>query len=415
MMLLAALLVLLSTSAARPLLDERAAPANLLWPGPDAYSSPSNAISVPDPLAEANSSAPAAQAYGPDQFPPEINPLSGLPAANLQNLNLPPAFVSVTNFPTTARPQAGLSFSPFVFEMYIGEGMTRFLAMFYGEFPDPAAKAGQGTAEDYSIGPVRSGRLAYESIRAQYGGFLVMASAWSGVAAQLNDYNNVFGSDSSDVNSAMIQVSDLAKIAAKSQAGLKNSARLSGLRFDPAAPAGGQPGRMIWIPYNFLNQVIWRYDAAAGAYQRYQDDADGVTFVRLNDRLTQQPLEFENVVVMFVNHRARAETLIDLDINYQNPTRAVIFRNGQMYDVFWTTRNEDFEKKTGMMRPIRFVDAKGQPFPLSPGQTWVEIVPLYTPYYETVDSTAYLELVKKQTPGSGNWAFQFYAPKASGN
>jgi hypothetical protein len=85
-------------------------------------------------------------------------------------LLLPPALVSVTNFPPTARPQAGLSFSPMVFELYIGEGMTRYLALFYGDYPQ-VVNAGQSgdAAEDLAegipqptaeIGPVRSGRSA---------------------------------------------------------------------------------------------------------------------------------------------------------------------------------------------------------------------------------------------------------------
>lgn len=426
--ILVSCLILLGTSASRPYQRGDETQVRFSQADLDPSYSSFNAISVPAVLparkppdsGSSSESGPQTAANGPEQFPEGINPLTGLPVSNPQNLTLPPAFVSVTNFPTTARPQAGLSFSPFVFEMYIGEGMTRFLAMFYGDFPDEAAiaresdGASSGVVVDYSVGPIRSGRLPYESIRKQYGGFLVMASAWSGVASQLSDYNNVFGSDSGDVNSAMIQVTDLEKIAVKSQERLENSASLSGLRFDPASPMGGQAGRMIWIPYNFLNQVIWRYDPAAGAYHRYQDDADGVTFLQATDRLTQKPLAFENVIVMYVNHRARAETLIDLDLSYQNPTKAVIFRNGQMHDVFWTTKNAEFEKKTGQLRPIRFVDAQGNPFPLNPGKTWVEIVPAFTPYYETVDSTAYLDLVKKETPGSGNWAFQFYAPKITG-
>ena len=70
-----------------------------------------------------------------DELPTGINPLTGLSVENPENLLLPPAMVSITNFPVSSRPQAGLSFSPFVFEIYIGEGMTRFLAMFYGDFP----------------------------------------------------------------------------------------------------------------------------------------------------------------------------------------------------------------------------------------------------------------------------------------
>ena len=52
-------------------------------------------------------------------------------------LKIPAMLVSITHFPATARPQAGLSFAPFVYEFYITEGATRFLAVFHGEWPRP--------------------------------------------------------------------------------------------------------------------------------------------------------------------------------------------------------------------------------------------------------------------------------------
>jgi hypothetical protein len=74
-------------------------------------------------------------------FPAGINPLTGMPVSNGDNLSVPPVLISITNWPVTARPQAGLSFSDWVFEIFIGEGSSRFLALFYGDFPKkvPAA------------------------------------------------------------------------------------------------------------------------------------------------------------------------------------------------------------------------------------------------------------------------------------
>lgn len=347
-------------------------------------------------------------AVGPMQFPAGINPLTGKPVKNSANLALSPALVSVTNFPTTARPQAGLSFSPFVFEMYIGEGMTRFLAVFYGDYPEKGQDKGIALADD-KVGPVRSGRLPYESLRKLFNGFLVMASASPNVISSLGGYTNVFGSDQGDINSAMIPATKLAEIATRNPDRLKEDA-LSGLRFDPSAPNGGKSGKMVWIPYSFLNQVLWRYDSASGAYLRYQDDADGKTFIQAKDRLNNQNLAYSNVVVLFANHRAKRETLIDIDLMYQTKMPAVLFRDGKMYEIYWTTANSDYEKKTGLMRPIRFIDAQGNPFPLKPGQTWVEMVPQFTRYNETVDTQSYFDMKNKVSAGSGNWAIQFYAP-----
>jgi len=70
-------------------------------------------------------------------LPPSINPLTGLPVRDPSLLDLPTMLVSISTFPVTARPQAGLSFAPYVFEVYITEGTTRYLTTFYGEFPAP--------------------------------------------------------------------------------------------------------------------------------------------------------------------------------------------------------------------------------------------------------------------------------------
>jgi hypothetical protein len=352
--------------------------------------------------------------YGPDSFPSGINPLTGLSVANPENLSLPPALVSITNFPISARPQAGLSFSPIVFEMYIGQGDSRFLALFYGDFPQAAVDQNQKASaglnnSDPSIGPVRSGRLPYEPLRKQYNGFLVMASAYKTVAAQLSSFTNIFASDSGNINSAMLDVTKLAAIAAANKQRLGASA-LTGLRFTSSIPEGGQKGQMIWLPYSYLNQVIWRYNAAEGTYHRFQDKADGKTFVEATDRLNAKPLAYDNVVVLFARHHVYAETMIDIDLSYTSRMPALAFRDGKMYNIYWTTANGDYEKTTGKLRPIRFINADGSTFAMKPGQTWVEMVPYGTAYNETVDSENYFDLVKKQEAGSGNWAIHFFVP-----
>lgn len=362
------------------------------------------AAATPQVAQQGKHNSPAV--VGPENFPEGYNPLTGLPVKDRSTLALAPALVSVTNFPVTARPQAGLSFSPFVFEMYIGEGMTRFLALFYGDYPQKGADNGIALADD-RIGPVRSGRLPYESLRQLYNGFLVMSSASSVVLPSLNGYTNVFGSDNDDINSAMIPATRLEEVASKNPKRLKEEA-LTGLKFDTAAPAEGKTARMVWIPFSFLNQVIWRYDASSGAYLRYQDKADGKTFVQATDRLNSQPLTYENVVILFADHKAKRETLIDINLMYVKRKPALLFRDGKMYKIYWTTANGEYEKKTGLVRPIRFIDAQGNPFPLKPGQTWVEIVQDYTRYNETVDSEAYFELKNKVQPDSGNWAIHFF-------
>ncbi|OJX38403.1 MAG: hypothetical protein BGO78_10430 [Chloroflexi bacterium 44-23] len=359
---------------------------------------------------------PAGQ-IGPQVYPDGFNPLTGLPVENPANLNVPPALVSITNFPVSARPQAGLSFSPFVFEIYIGEGMTRYLAMFYGDFPK-LPEEGVATTTDTSVGavtdnamvgPIRSGRLPYEGLRKLFNGFLVMASGSSAVVPSLNQYTNVYGSDADSINSALIDVTKLEQIAQKNQKRL-GELSLQGLAFNQAVPEGGQKGTRIWLKYAYLNQVNWLYDQESGAYNRYQDHADGTTFDLITDRLNGEALTFENVVVLFAPHEVVRPTIIDINLMYMKKMPALLFRDGQMYKIYWTTISEDYERSTGKLRPIRFMDADGNPFPMKPGQTWVEIVQQFTPYYEVPDSQVYYDLANKKEAGSGVWAIKWYPP-----
>ncbi len=367
---------------------------------------PASPTSAPTELTAVETTEPVAQVEAPNAPSQAVSPLTGLPVQNADALSYAPALVSITNFPVRARPQAGLSFSPFVFELYIGEGMTRFLALFHGDYPERGEDANV-TLDDDKIGPVRSGRLPFEDLRSLYNGFLIMASASANVRSNLSAYTNVWGSDTGDINSAMIPVTKLEEIAAATPDRVDEGG-LSGLEFSGTAPENGKNAQKVWIPFSFLNQVIWQYDNASGAYHRYQDNADGKTFIQATDRLNGEPLTYENVVVLFANHQAPAETLINIDLLYIDRMPALLFRDGKMYEIFWTTANGDYEKQTGKLRPIRFIDANGDPFPLKPGQTWVEIVQPYTRYNETVDSELYFDLKRRVEPGSGVWAVHFY-------
>jgi hypothetical protein len=318
---------------------------------------------------------------------------------NPQLLELPPALVSITNFPASARPQAGLSFSPYVFELYIGEGMTRFLAMFYGEYPHVAADTTTDpnvvTNNENEIGPVRSGRLPYQAIRKLYSGFLVMASASAEVQEAMTDFTNIYGSDADNINSASIDVTRLESIAEANAGGQGHN--LTGNTFRAEPPEGGQDASTLWVFYSFLNQVQWTYDPGSGAYLRFQDNADGSgLFYPATDRLTGEHLAFSNVVVLFAPHHVlnSEKTLIDVDLLFSKGY-AYLFRDGQVYPVYWTTMGGEYEQSTGYLRPIRFTDLEGNPIALKPGSTWVEVVDVTTAFGET-------------QPGA--WKARFYAP-----
>ena len=84
--------------------------------------------------------------YGPTNFPPNINPLTGLEVADPSLLDRRPLAVKITLMPRGSRPQWGLSMADLVFEFYQNGGISRFHTIFYGNDVERA-------------GPIRSARF----------------------------------------------------------------------------------------------------------------------------------------------------------------------------------------------------------------------------------------------------------------
>jgi hypothetical protein len=284
--------------------------------------------------------------------------------------------------------------------------MTRFLAMFYEQFP--GAVSGQTEGDPPVIGPIRSGRLSYEDIRATYSGFLVMASAWEGISTNLNASTSVYGTNAADINSATVSSDRLLEIARSEAQGYPGSNfSLEGMTFSQTPPDGGQAADQAWVFYSVLNQVQWRFDEELGAFVRYDIKTDGSgEFVMATDRITGEPVSKENMIVIFAPHEYIAPTLIDIYLTNQPPTKALLFRDGQVYEIFWTTRFGEYEKETGLLRPMRFVDANGDPIPLKPGQTWISVVSMQSYYVESaIKDQPFHPIVEEQ--GTGLWLIRY--------
>ena len=79
------------------------------------------------------------------------------------------------------------------------------------------------------------------------------------------------------------------------------------------------------------------------------------------------------MVVLYVNH---VVTLIvedvggshGIEIQLWGEGNAQLFRDGKVYDARWQRR--------GNAGGLKFVDAKGNPIPMKPGNTWLELAPL---------------------------------------
>jgi hypothetical protein len=330
-------------------------------------------------------------AQGPGDFPPNVNPLTGLFVSNPGILNRNPVLVKVSNFPRTARPHAGLSFADMVFEYTIGEGGTRFTALFYGQ-------------DAPQVGPVRSARLIDASLGQAFQGILGFVGADPFVFGRIIDALGARAitensgtcpalcrTGSGDVNSVFVDTGQLTDFAEQDRGIEPERPFLDGLLFDPVAPeAGSKLALNIQVRYSSAAISEWRYDPVSGLYMRWiesLDAAGNVEMIELIDRVTDEQLGFENVVVLFAEHTELKPTLHEIEIlgNTQG-RRAILFRDGQIYDIVWRSVGN---------QPPQFYFLDGAPVPFKPGSTWFHVVGINSPVSE---------------PAAGDWSIQFRMP-----
>jgi hypothetical protein len=149
----------------------------------------------------------------------------------------------------------------------------------------------------------------------------------------------------------------------------------------------------------WLNQSAWVYDPLYEGWWRYVDNADpqaaGVLHPEV-DRLNGRQLHFENVIVLFTKHDVVSPTNLDIHLEQDWLGDALLFRDGKMYNIRWSTVATDEEVQTGRRKPIQFLYPDDKtPFPLKPGHSWILVV---TPETAVTEESA------------GEWLVQFHQP-----
>lgn len=326
---------------------------------------------------------------GPDpaDIPSGVSPLTGLPVNNAETLDYPPVGVSISHLPAQfTRPPTGISWANWVYEVYIGEGGTRFLGLFHGDFPDEEIISKENSTpietDRLLIAGLRSSRVAYIDILSQYNACIISGYSDPTVAAQVNICGYGVSSNTENIGATGVSFDRLENIAKENSKRLTNL-NLTGNVFDCVIPTNFEstPISEITMYYNFLNQTKWIWDKDKGSFLRFSDgfgDYDG-TFTQSVDRLTGDPLMYENVIFLFVDHtvKNKAGTIIELNLAHNFGT-AYVMRDGQFYNVYWMTGNSAEDAANNITRPLRLViDGEGTPFPLHPGSTWVNLI---TPY-----------------------------------
>ncbi len=314
------------------------------------------------------------EGYGPANFPSDVDPLTGLKVANPALLDRRPMVIKVSNLPRNVRPQWGLSLADIVFEYYTEEGTTRFAAVFYGN-------------DASTVGPIRSGRFIDADIVRGYKA--VFAFGYAYVAEMDRFLNSDFADrlvvegpkspltryDPNGFDYLMVNTADLSAFATKK--GINGKQVLNGMSFNLTAVAGGQPATQALVRYSGVIYNSWQYDQGLGKYLRFCNSADDYNnqneqYARLTDRLTNQPIAFDNVVVLYVNHELYSPGIYDILLSGSG--NAYAFRDGQVYQVKWHRNATDV---------VSLTNPNGTPFAFKPGTTWFEVIGLKSTLKQT--------------------------------
>jgi hypothetical protein len=357
---------------------------------------PSKPTRTPRPTQTPTATLPPIVRVGPDNFPSYINPLTGLVAYNPLALERRPIAVKIPNAPHSVRKQQfGISLADHVWEYHLEWGLTRFIAIFYGN-------------DAIKVGPIRSGRIFDAHVMDMYNAILV----YNGADPRVLDHFDAIG-QSFNLMVVERECPPLCrddnfpppKNLFGNTTQIHEYVRRNGTddsRYDQATnffySLGGRGGdrvQRVFIYYSYASYSYWDYDLNSNRYIRYQGNTDlsseeGETYQLLTDRLTGKTIMADNVIILFAPHaffhKSSDTEVFTVDMNGEGP--AYVFNNGKVQEAVW--------KRTEKYKPLSILNLDGTPFPLRPGVT----------FFQVIHSTSQLE------KNDNFWTFIFERPIA---
>jgi len=296
----------------------------------------------------------------PPVVDPSLHPLTGLPLPENASTTRPFA-VMIDNAPE-ARPQYGLSKADIVYHVLVEGGVTRFMAVFSSQAAE-------------RIGPVRSAR-PYFIRHAQDWDAIYVHSGGSATALKvlqqnptrisgLNEFANgpFFWRSSAPAPHDLFTTSALLKNAAEKRALSLVLSTLPSWGFSTGSDPDASSAMSASIPFSLPRMsVTYHYNSITNSYDRTQGTSAQY------DNLDGKRISPANVLLVFKRSAAIADPqklgLIDFTDN--GAGELVLCTNGKKIDGRWS-RSAD--------GPTVYSDANGRTLLLSPGQTFIEILP----------------------------------------
>lgn len=288
---------------------------------------------------------------------PLRQPLTGEIAESAEDLVTRPALaVKIDNHPKARANHSGLAVADLVFEEIVEGTLTRFAAVFHTQDADP-------------VGPIRSGRSQDIDILSSLNSPLF---AWSGGNPGVTRL--VRDSFLTDLNWQR-NAGSYQRGPGEAPHNLYSSTEtLFGLTPDD------QPGpptiQWTYVPENAAFSgvdvsgldvtmdgvdVTWDWDTELERFVRSQEGAPHV------DK-TYGPITATNVVVMAVEYQPSAVDRNSPEAQTIGEGLVYVFSNGSMIEGKWS--------RGLAVGALKFNDLDGNPIPLTPGNTWIELAEL---------------------------------------
>jgi hypothetical protein len=294
-----------------------------------------------------------------------------------------PLAVKIDNAPT-ARPHYGLSQADMVMELLVEGFITRLAAYFHSQDPDTIGAVRSVRFSDRYTTPMVRGSLIFSGASQLMEALVredIANGAYVGVSPQLGQGSTFYRTN---VDGRIIPHN----LFTSSQALREATASVGGggpvdvPRWDFLSSAnhadtvggfiGSVPASNVLIPYRLDARVLYHYDASSHTYTRLQSASNALNYQREVDGMNGQEIRARNVVIIntdvwATDVRDDAGGAASLDMRLTGVGKASVFRDGLRQDGTWS--------RASYTDPFVFTNFYNQKIYLSPGQTWIHILP----------------------------------------
>ena len=277
--------------------------------------------------------------------------------------------IKVGNEPFGARPQSGLNEADIVFDTPAEGFIMRYIAVYQC---NNAA----------SIGPMRSVRwVDWHIMRLFHKGILAFAGGINPNVDRVSTFswlsaaNVLEGAAGAGIRISSRVPPDNLYTNTQALYGLFPKRRQPPkpvFTFSSSLPGGAVSTRSFFINFSYDTDVVWEWDASAHMWLHTYSGSPDI------DGLTNQPVTTRNVVVLRVDYRFGPYCESNCpggsgDFESQTVGGGIgyVLRNGHSIKIFWHRKY--------LTAPFTFTHGKHGVVALSPGRTWVELVPVGTP------------------------------------